>query len=89
MVHAQLELEQCDKAVEWMKKTIELAMASKQSETVLAVLKRNLAISKPAVPAEPPQNSKSSAGSSSGRLLPESLSVKIINYKKIVEKSLK
>ncbi len=41
MAYAQLE--QCDKAVEWMKKTIELATGSKQPANVLAVLKRNLA----------------------------------------------
>jgi tetratricopeptide (TPR) repeat protein len=41
MAYAQLE--QCDKAVEWMKKAIELAKSSKEADTVLAVLKRNLA----------------------------------------------
>lgn len=52
MAHAQLE--QCDKAVEWMKKAIELATASKQTDTLVAVLKRNLAHFKTHRPCRPP-----------------------------------
>lgn len=52
MAYAQLE--QCDKAVEWMKKAIELAKSSKQADTVLAVLQRNLAHFKTRRPCRPP-----------------------------------
>ncbi|NIM12653.1 MAG: tetratricopeptide repeat protein [Candidatus Aminicenantes bacterium] len=40
---AYAELNQCDKAVEWMEKAIELAENSHQSGSVLEMLKRNLA----------------------------------------------
>ena len=41
MAYAQLE--QCDKAVEWMERAIKLAEESKQGHILMETLKRNLA----------------------------------------------
>lgn len=40
---AYAELNQCDKAVKWLEKAIALAKASRQADSILNVLKRNLA----------------------------------------------
>jgi len=52
MAYAQLE--KCDKAVEWMETAIKLAKSTKEADTVLGVLKRNLAYFKTNRPCRPP-----------------------------------